>query len=60
MASHVVTLYVDGFALVGLGGLLEGVLFELLQVSIFEAGFVAALITAAGMLSILYALYART
>nr|WP_233340569.1 hypothetical protein [Haloprofundus sp. MHR1] len=42
MASHVVTLYVDGFALVGLGGLLEGVLFELLQVSIFEAGFVAA------------------
>ncbi|WP_148416535.1 hypothetical protein [Haloferax sp. KTX1] len=47
-----------GFALVGLGGLLEGVLFELLQVSIFEAGFVAALVTAAGMLSILYALYA--
>ncbi|MGZ0748361.1 DUF7521 family protein [Haloparvum sp. AD34] len=47
-----------GFALVGLGGLLEGVLFEVLQVSIFEAGFVAALVTATGMLSILYALYA--
>ncbi len=47
-----------GFALVGLGGLLEGVLFEVLQVSIFEAGFVAAFVTATGMLSILYALYA--
>jgi len=47
-----------GFALIGLGGLLEGVLFEVLQVSIFEAGFVATLVTAAGMLSILYALYA--
>ena len=47
-----------GFALVGLGGLLEGVLFEVLRVSIFEAGFVAALVTAAGMVSILYALYA--
>lgn len=52
-------LYVGvGFALVGLGGLLEGVLFEVMQVSIFEAGFVAALVSAAGMLSILYALYA--
>jgi len=47
-----------GFALVGLGGLLEGVLFEVLRVSIFEAGLVAALVTAAGMVSILYALYA--
>jgi len=47
-----------GFALVGLGGLLEGVLFEMLRMSIFEAGFVAALVAAAGMLSILYALYA--
>ncbi|NHX37746.1 MULTISPECIES: DUF7521 family protein [Halolamina] len=47
-----------GFGLVGLGGLLEGVLFEVLQVSIFEAGFIAAVVTAAGMLSILYALYA--
>lgn len=52
-------LYVaGGFALVGLGGLLEGVLYEVLQVSIFRAGFVAALVTAAGMVSILYALYA--
>jgi hypothetical protein len=47
-----------GFALVGLGGLLEGALFEVVGVSIFEAGFVAALVTAAGMISILYALYA--
>jgi hypothetical protein len=47
-----------GFALIGLGGLLEGVLFELLQVTIFQAGLVAGLVAAAGMLSILYALYA--
>ena len=47
-----------GFGLVGLGGLLEGALFELVHVSIFEAGFVGALVTAAGILSILYALYA--
>ncbi len=52
-------LYVGlGFGLVGLGGLLEAALFELLRLSIFEAGFAAALVTAAGMLSILYALYA--
>jgi hypothetical protein len=49
-----------GFALIGLGGLLEGVLFEIMQVTIFEAGFVSALVAAAGMLSILYALYAPT
>lgn len=47
-----------GFALIGFGGLLEGVLFELLQVTIFQAGLVAALVVAMGMLSILYALYA--
>ncbi|WP_438267182.1 DUF7521 family protein [Halorussus salilacus] len=46
------------FALVGLGGLLKGVLFEFLRVSIFEAGFVAVLVTATGMLSLFYALYA--
>ena len=52
-------LYVGlGFGLVGLGGLLEGVLFELLRVSIYQAGLAAALVTALGMLSILYALYA--
>ncbi|WP_336037301.1 DUF7521 family protein [Halobacterium yunchengense] len=52
-------LYVaGGFALVGIGGLIEGLLYEVLRVSIFEAGFVAALVTAAGMVSILYALYA--
>lgn len=44
-----------GFALIGLGELLEGLLFEILQVSIFESGFLAALVSAAGMLSILYA-----
>jgi len=52
-------LYVTlGFALIGLGGLLEGVLYELVHVSIFQAGIVAALVVAAGMISILYALYA--
>jgi hypothetical protein len=47
-----------GFGLIGLGGLLGGVLCELLRVTIFQAGFVAALVVATGMLSILYALYA--
>ncbi|ODR83257.1 hypothetical protein BG842_09960 [Haladaptatus sp. W1] len=32
--------------------------FELLEVTLFQAGFVAGLIAAAGMVSILYALYA--
>lgn len=47
-----------GFALISFGSLLEGVLFELFALSMFEAGFVSAVVAAAGMLSILYALYA--
>ncbi len=47
-----------GFALIGLGGLLEGVLFEVLKVSLFWSGAAAALVVAVGMSSILYALYA--
>lgn len=46
-----------GFGLISLGSLLEGALFELFQLSIFHAGIVASLVAAAGMLSILYALY---
>lgn len=46
-----------GFGLISLGSLLEGALFELFQLSIFHAGLVASLVAAAGMLSILYALY---
>ncbi|MBV0925054.1 hypothetical protein KTS45_12690 [Halomicroarcula limicola] len=47
-----------GFGLIGLSGLLEGVLFEVFRVTIFESGFVAAVVAALGMISILYALYA--
>jgi len=47
-----------GFALIGLGGLLEGALFEVLNLSLFRAGFISAMVVAAGMVSILYALYA--
>jgi len=47
-----------GFALISLGSLLEGALFELFDLSMFEAGFASAVVAAAGMLSILYALYA--
>lgn len=46
-----------GFALIALGSMLEGVLYELFRLSIFQAGLVAALVAATGMLSILYALY---
>ncbi|MFW5939329.1 MAG: DUF7521 family protein [Halolamina sp.] len=46
-----------GFALIAAGSLLEGALFELFALTIFQAGLVAALVAAAGMLSILYALY---
>jgi hypothetical protein len=47
-----------GFGLIALGGMLEGLLYEVMALSIFDAGLVAALVAAAGMGSILYALYA--
>lgn len=47
-----------GFVLISVGGVLEGLLFEVLGFSIIEAGFVATLVVVAGLLSILYALYA--
>ncbi|MFB6108405.1 MAG: hypothetical protein ABEJ82_06145 [Haloplanus sp.] len=46
-----------GFVLLSVGGVLEGVLFEFFGVPVFRAGFVATLLVAAGLLSILYALY---
>lgn len=47
-----------GFVFISIGGVLEGLLFEVFRFSITEAGFVATLVTAVGLLSILYALYA--
>jgi hypothetical protein len=52
-------LYVGlGFGLISFGSLLEGLLFELFDLAFFQAGFVAAVLSGAGMVSILYALYA--
>ncbi|MFC7199744.1 DUF7521 family protein [Halospeciosus flavus] len=47
-----------GFVLISIGGVLEGLLVEVSGFSLVEAGFVASLLVTAGMLSILYALYA--
>lgn len=47
-----------GFVLITVGEVLEGVLFELLSFPMFRAGFLASLLTVAGLCSILYALYA--
>lgn len=48
-----------GFAFISVGSMIEGLLFELLEVDIFIAGTVQTLITAIGMLVVLYSLYGR-
>lgn len=47
-----------GFVLISVGGVLEGLLVEVFAVSIFDAGTAASLLVAAGLVAILYALYA--
>lgn len=46
-----------GFALISVGAMIEGLLFELLEMDIFVAGAIQTAITAAGMLIVLYSLY---
>ena len=46
-----------GFFLISLGSVIEGVLFEFLDTSIFIAGAIQTAIVAAGMLAVLYSLY---
>lgn len=46
-----------GFALISVGTVIEGLLFELVEVEIFVAGTIQTVIAATGMLFILYSLY---
>lgn len=47
-----------GFVFISVGSVLEGFLFELDVVTIFQAGAIQSLISAIGMLFVLYSLYA--
>lgn len=49
-----------GFAIISVGSVIEGVLFDVLHFSIFWAGTVQTGIVAVGMLVILYSLYGRS
>lgn len=49
-----------GFVFVSVGSVLEGVLYDVLQFSVFVAGMVQTVFVAVGMLLILYSLYVTT
>ena len=46
-----------GFIFISFGAVIEGILFDLIGLSLLDAGTVATIIVAVGMLSVLYALY---
>lgn len=46
-----------GFAIISFGAVIEGVLFDIVGLNPFEAGFVQTLVVAIGMLFVLYSLY---
>lgn len=46
-----------GFVFVAVGGVIEGVLFDVVGLSIFVAGTIQTLIVAVGFLCVLYSLY---
>jgi hypothetical protein len=48
-----------GFLLITVGAVLEGVLFEVFDLSLFVAGAIQTSLVAAGMLVVLYSLYGR-
>ncbi|WP_276259017.1 DUF7521 family protein [Haloglomus litoreum] len=49
-----------GFTIISVGAVVEGILFDVIQFSIFWAGTVQTSIVAVGMLIILYSLYGRS
>ncbi|MCT9095132.1 DUF7521 family protein [Haloarchaeobius sp. HME9146] len=49
-----------GFAIISIGAVIEGVLFDVVGWSIFLAGLVQTLVVAIGMLFVLYSLYGNT
>lgn len=48
-----------GFLFISIGAVIEGVLFDVLGLSIFMAGTIQSIIVAIGMLIVLYSLYWR-
>ena len=48
-----------GFLFISFGAVIEGLLFEVAGLSIFQAGAVQSLIVAIGMVFVLYSLYGR-
>lgn len=46
-----------GFLLISVGAVLEGILFEVVGLTIFSAGAIQTALVAAGMLAVLYSLY---
>jgi len=46
-----------GFVFISIGAVLEGILFDVVGLSIFDAGTIQTAVVALGMLFILYALY---
>lgn len=46
-----------GFAIISVGSVLEGLLFDVVGLNIFQAGTVQTVLVAVGMLVILYSLY---
>lgn len=49
-----------GFVFISVGSVIEGLLFELDIVSIYQAGAIQAIIAAIGMIFVLYSLYGGT
>jgi len=48
-----------GFVLISFGAVIEGVLFDVVGLTLHDSGTVATAFVAVGMLSVLYALYGR-
>ncbi|WP_433633549.1 DUF7521 family protein [Halomicrococcus sp. NG-SE-24] len=48
-----------GFAIISVGAVIEAVLYEVMNLSIFYAGMIQTTIVAIGMVAILYSLYGR-
>ncbi|MFC7130514.1 DUF7521 family protein [Haloferax chudinovii] len=48
-----------GFVLISFGAVIEGLLFDVVGLTLSDSGTVATIIVAVGMLSVLYALYGR-
>ncbi|MDS0243193.1 MULTISPECIES: hypothetical protein [unclassified Haloferax] len=48
-----------GFVFISFGAVIEGLLFDIVGLTLSDSGTVATIIVAVGMLSVLYALYGR-